>query len=658
MNIVRTILLSLVTADLFAGASITASSTLLSLEELMKVQVTSTSRRAEDQNLAAGVVTIIDSQEMQQFGARHLRDVLDRIVGTQVLGSHQDYHSKTSMRAFNSSHHEGHVLILLNGRPVRQATDGGLNSDFYLGFPLNVIDHIEVIRGPGSVIYGTNAVAGVINIITKKSDSSVAETQVDIGGGSFSRGQVQLSTLVGNEAYGMNLGVNYIKADGDTIEGVTDEDGNLGDYEWGQESKNAVVNGFYKNLTFNGMIMDNLLGGSNSAFQFPSTEIDLKRYFLDFGYLHQINDDWDVSLNYTFQKDSAVWLINENLPSNNQKNKSHARSDMYETIVRGAIGDDLNLLFGGSYLDVQSKFDFIHPASGLPTLPLSKSTYKSLYTQADYMLSPKQKIIAGVQWNKPDGLSSDFSPRAGFIQGFGENTWLKLLYSQAYRSPTFVETNLDAPQLKGVPTLDPEKVETYDVQLNHQTNNAYYSLALYHSKLDNQIVRVPGSPTTHANEGYVVFNGIEFETHYELNEDTRLIANASYQENETNSGVEQSTFAPEIMVKVGASYSGIKGITLSAFNSYIGKSTDLNVTNIAPAINPSADAYNLLTANIIIDTGKLWGLGKPENSLISVYLDNILNEEIYAPDLNFANKNNTIPSHWGFGAYATYTYKF
>ena len=83
------------------------------------------------------------------------------------------------------------------------------------------------------------------------------------------------------------------------------------------------------------------------------------------------------------------------------------------------------------------------------------------------------------------------------------------------------------------------------------------------------------------------------------------MGNASYQENKTDSGIEQSTFAPEVMVKLGATYSGFKGVTLSAFNSYIGESTDLNTTSVAPLLNPKADAYNLLTANMIIDTGVL-----------------------------------------------------
>ena len=120
----------------------------LSLEDLLNIQVTSTSRRDESQHLAPGVITVVSSQEIQQYGARHLRDVIDRLVGMQVLSSHQRPHNKTSIRAMNGAHQDGSVVVLLNGRPIHEGTDGGFNFDIYLGFPLDMIDHIEVIRGP------------------------------------------------------------------------------------------------------------------------------------------------------------------------------------------------------------------------------------------------------------------------------------------------------------------------------------------------------------------------------------------------------------------------------------------------------------------------------------------------------------------------------
>jgi outer membrane receptor protein involved in Fe transport len=283
---------------------------------------------------------------------------------------------------------------------------------------------------------------------------------------------------------------------------------------------------------------------------------------------------------------------------------------------------------------------------------------KSAYTQIDYMFSPKQKAIAGIQWNKPEETSSDFSSRIGFIQGFGDNWWLKVLYSEAYRSPNLQEAKINAPTLRGNPFLDPEKVATYDAQLIYQSARYYFAVALYDTMLDNLIIRVPGTPTTFTNQGYVRFQGVEVEGRMEVAEDWSILGNVSYQTNKTDSGIEDSTFAPSMMAKLGASYQGIHGMNIGVFNSYIGESTDLTETNNAPLRNPKADAYNLLTANLTVDTGKMWGIGKPGSSLLSLYLDNLLDEDVWTPNLNYTNGSNTIPHHWGRSANLTYTYRF
>jgi len=54
----------------------------------------------------------------------------------------------------------------------------------------------------------------------------------------------------------------------------------------------------------------------------------------------------------------------------------------------------------------------------------------------------------------------------------------------------------------------------------------------------------------------------------------------------------------------------------------------------------------------------MWGIGKVDHSSIALYLDNLLDEAIYAPDLNYGNQTNTIPHHWGRSANLTYTYRF
>jgi len=91
----------------------------LSLQELIKVQVVS--KRAETIKRVASVVSVVTSAEIQRFGARHLRDVIDRLPNTQVIGSQLYPHNRTSMRGVTQTHLDDKILILLNGRPLRDA---------------------------------------------------------------------------------------------------------------------------------------------------------------------------------------------------------------------------------------------------------------------------------------------------------------------------------------------------------------------------------------------------------------------------------------------------------------------------------------------------------------------------------------------------------
>ncbi|MDP3300625.1 MAG: TonB-dependent receptor [Sulfuricurvum sp.] len=620
----------------------------LSFEDLMNIEVTSTSRRAEPQHMAPGVVTVISAQEIEHYGARHLRDVLDRVVGMQILSSRQWGHAKSSIRGMNSTHNEGPVLVLLNGRPMREGTDGGVNFDIYQGFPLAIIDHIEIIRGPGSVIYGTNAMAGVINLVTKDAKTAINETRVDIGGGSFERRQLQVSSLLSGMDYAVTVGANMIRSHGDDFEGITDVDNNVGTYILDENSDNLVINGNYKDFTFNAMVMDNNANRANSRFQLPSQEVQKRRLFFDAGYLYDITNGWDASINYTLSTSSVGWQATETLGRNHYND----RSEMVELIVRGNLNEKLNLLAGGTYTENRTAFDFF-------LNPVKVSNY-SAYVQLDYMVTPKLKIIGGSQWNKSPNISGDLSARAGVIQGIGDNWWVKLLYSEAFRSPNLVETNIrSGVNLWGNPNLSPEKVQTYDLQFIYQTPNEYLGITLYDTMHEDLIVRDGGvTPPSLYNQGFMHYQGIEIEGRIAATEDLDLMANYSYQTNKNNNGVKQSTFAPQQMAKAGANYKGFDGINIGVFNSYISAATDLTVTNNAPFKNTKPSAYNLLTANVTLDTAKTWGIGKAGHSTLALYLDNLFDETIYAADLNFGNINNSVPHHWGRNANLTYTYKF
>jgi len=104
---------------------------------------------------------------LKRFGGNTLSDVLQRVPSLAfATGFFQD-RSIISVRGDQFKVTSGHVLLLLNGRPVRESMEGGVTSEMFESFPIGIIERIEVVRGPGSVLYGSNAFSGIINIITK-----------------------------------------------------------------------------------------------------------------------------------------------------------------------------------------------------------------------------------------------------------------------------------------------------------------------------------------------------------------------------------------------------------------------------------------------------------------------------------------------------------
>ena len=136
------------------------------LEELMDITVTSVSKREQKLSRTAAAVFVINQEDIRRSGATNIPDLLRMAPGVDV----EQIDANTwaiSIRGFNSRF-SNKVLLLIDGRTVYNPIFSGVLWD-QLGIPLEDIDRIEVIRGPGATVWGANAVNGVISIITKSS---------------------------------------------------------------------------------------------------------------------------------------------------------------------------------------------------------------------------------------------------------------------------------------------------------------------------------------------------------------------------------------------------------------------------------------------------------------------------------------------------------
>ncbi|HEY4951661.1 MAG TPA: TonB-dependent receptor plug domain-containing protein [Candidatus Acidoferrales bacterium] len=155
-----------------------------SLEDLMNVEVTSVSKTEQRLSRTASAVFVITQEDMRRSGATNIPDLLRMVPGVSVAQINANTWAITT-RGLNGRF-SNELLVMLDGRSVYTPTFDGVRWDA-LDLPLEVIERIEVIRGPGASVWATNAVNGVINIITKKA-SGTSGDMVVAGGGTIDQG--------------------------------------------------------------------------------------------------------------------------------------------------------------------------------------------------------------------------------------------------------------------------------------------------------------------------------------------------------------------------------------------------------------------------------------------------------------------------------------
>lgn len=139
--------------------------------ETIENEITVASKFEESTHEAPAIVSVVSQDEILSYGALYLSDLLEKVVGMYVISTFLYQNAIISVRGDATAQFNTHILILIDGRPVRDAVSGGINFGLYMRFPVDRVEKIEVIRGPGSVLYGSSAYTGVVNIITKKGNA-------------------------------------------------------------------------------------------------------------------------------------------------------------------------------------------------------------------------------------------------------------------------------------------------------------------------------------------------------------------------------------------------------------------------------------------------------------------------------------------------------
>ncbi|HWX40519.1 MAG TPA: TonB-dependent receptor plug domain-containing protein, partial [Blastocatellia bacterium] len=201
-----------------------------SIEELMDIKVTSVSKKEEKLFKSAAAVYVITQEDIRRSGMSGIPDLLRTVPGLEVARIDGTKWAVAS-RGFNSRF-TNKLLVLIDGRSVYSPDTSGVYWEA-LDLPLETIERIEVIRGPGGTLWGANAVNGVINIITKRAVDAQGGLVTAVGGSEDRFGSVQYGGKAGAQAY-FRVYAKYLNTSGLLL----DDGGNASD------GKNAAEGGF------------------------------------------------------------------------------------------------------------------------------------------------------------------------------------------------------------------------------------------------------------------------------------------------------------------------------------------------------------------------------------------------------------------------------
>jgi len=532
----------------------------MSLVELMQVKVTGSTLTPENLKTVPSAVTVFTHEEIRRMGLDSLDELMNLVPGFQSYrSSSTSIHSQISSRGRRIGSAAAEILVLVDGQRIDSPRGSG-SALIVPKFPLVQIERVEFIRGPGAAVYGSNAMLGVVNIVTRSNDN-----EVSVSYGSFNRrqayvlasqktGEVKLDMFAHIEA---DDGDDYRVQDTFSSSRIdTDDPRRIADLNVKLNWQNTYINlQHYQYKVENFYELTRLSNNFNER-DGQLSSISLKQ---DFDWRSINSWVWfsysRTTLNISTQITPPGALAAISSPSSTDALFVEVEFDDYNEIRLQwhndwAINVQSSLQFGFELRQidapeaiVNNNFDLGDLANGsvpiryygtlLPTTPVQAKSSRDIvgvYSQYQRQYFETTNLILGLRYDDFSGIGSELSPRLGLVQELNDHHSLKLLYGQAFRAPAESELNLlNNPVLLGNPDLKPETVQSWDLIWVGQWPQTSISLGYFENHFKNSIVQAStGSGLQYENVDQDPIKGVEFELAHELNEHWLLRATYTY----------------------------------------------------------------------------------------------------------------------------------
>jgi outer membrane cobalamin receptor len=443
----------------------------LDLEQLMKIEiVVAGSKRVQQTRNVASFVSVVTAADIKEHGYRTLSAVL-KTLASFYLSDDRNY-TFVGVRGFErSGDYNSRVLLLLNG----QRTNDPVYDQAYIGEEFSVdvdmIDRIEVIRGPSAAVYGSSAFFAVINVVTKSGAS--------LAGGEVSAAAASYGTYGGRASYGKTF-----SNDGDFMISASYSDAKGQSLYYPEFDTPATNNGIAANADHEDF-RKLLATASKGHFAFQASHSYREKGIPTAAFGTLFNDSrsrtWDgLSLA------SASYNLSSPLSSLSTRvfagrwtykgayayvpgvppNRDDDIGEWLGTSVDAAHTFSRHLLTVGAevqdnYNMKQKNFD---PAPFVVYSDLAnKAVHGGVFVQDEIKLLDPLTLYAGARLDRYEGFGSEMSPRLGLIYTPDAATTVKLLAGRAFRAPNDYELHFSSVYDEPNPALKPERIQTLEL---------------------------------------------------------------------------------------------------------------------------------------------------------------------------------------------------
>jgi outer membrane receptor for ferrienterochelin and colicins len=454
----------------------------LSLEDLAALEVPTVqgaSLHEQKVTEAPSAVTVITADDIAKYGYRTFTDILSSVPGLYVRDDHN--YGYVGVRGFaRPGDYNTHVLMLVDGHRINETVGDQVLLESGGIVDVDLIERVEIIRGPGSSLYGSNAFLGVINVITRRpAEAGHGEVAGSIGSRESYKGRATLGHRFANGAE-LLLSGSYFDSVGarrlhfDEFDRPTTQNGVVRRAD-GDESGSAFASGRWGDFRFQAAYAQRTkqipTASFGTVFGDPRTQTRDVRAYADLSYQHLFGNGIDLTGRLGYDRyDSLGRYIYQDDPSTPRYQNIDDFMGQWITtdlqirrtfFSRHAVTAGFQLIHN---LDQNQKNSDLRPAQVYLNDRRSGTNY-AFFLQDEWRITDQLLVNAGVRYDHRYLSGSAVSPRVGIIYMPFASTSLKLLYGQAFRSPSPTELFYQDGGLSQLPSpnLKPEKITTYEL---------------------------------------------------------------------------------------------------------------------------------------------------------------------------------------------------